>query len=126
MTLPKAERLKLFFDRLQAKDPAVDHDTAMALIASTLKSVEDEFSGIPYNAEEPGTDGRMYPPDERFRYLKWERPGVRCYRQVAHATFVADNGAVEIRARVGSELSRIIFEKQGADGRRVNDYDSAE
>jgi hypothetical protein len=124
--LPKLQRLELFFDRLRAKESAVDHDAAMALLSNTLNGVEDEFSGVAYNPEEPGTDGRMYPPNERFRYPIWERVGVRCYRQVAHATFVAENGAVEIRARTRGELGRIIFEKPGRDGRRVSDYDSTE
>jgi hypothetical protein len=121
--LSKGERLAVFFQRLQGREPAASHSEAMALLVVTLNAVEDEFSGVAYNPEEPGTDGRMYPPNERFRYTKWERPGVSCYRQVAHATFVADNGAVEIRLRVGSELGRIIFEKQGKDGRKVSDYD---
>jgi len=124
--LPKAQRLALFCDRLKQKDPAANHDEAMTLLVSTLHDVEDEFSGVPYNPEEPGTDGRMYPPNDRFRYPKWERPGVRCYHQVAHATFVAENGALEIRARTGSDLGRIIFEKQGQDGRRVSDHDATE
>jgi hypothetical protein len=123
--LSKRERLAVFFQRLLEREPAARHDEAMALIVTTLNGVEDEFSDVPYNPEEPGTDGRMYPPNERFRYPKWERAGVACYRQVAHATFVAGNGAVEIRLRTGSELGRIIFEKAGKDGRKVSDHDSS-
>jgi hypothetical protein len=125
-SLPKVERLALFRQRLQESRPAVNHEEAMVLLARTLNGVEDEFSGVPYNPEEPGTDGRMYPPHERFRYLKWECASVRCYRQVAHATFVADNGAVEIRSRKGAELGEVIFSKPGQDGREVSAYDSSE
>jgi hypothetical protein len=124
--LSKAQRLTLFIERLTAEAPASTHDEAMALLTTTLHGVEDEFSGVPYDPEEAGTDGRMYPPNERFRYPKWERPEIRCYRQVAHAVFIGANGAVEIRIRAGSDLGRIIFEKPGADGRRVSDDDSAE
>jgi hypothetical protein len=124
--LPKLQRLELFLDRLRGKESASDHDAAMALLSNTLNGVEDEVSGVPYNSEEPGSDGRMYPPNARFRYPKWEQAGIRCYRQVAHATFIANNGAVEIRARTGSELGQIIFEKPGRDGRRVSDYGSIE
>jgi hypothetical protein len=124
--MAKLQRLTIFFERLRAAHPAVNHDEAMALLSATLNSVEDEFSGVPYNPAEPGTDGRMYPPAEQFRYLKWERPGVRCYRQTAHATFVADNGAIEIRLRQGAELGEIRFEKEGADGRKVNSYDPSQ
>jgi hypothetical protein len=123
---PKAQRLNVFFSRLKAKEPAANHAEALALLASTLNGVEDEFSGVPYNPEEPGNDGRMYPPDDRFRYTKWECPGVRCYRQVAHATFTADNGAIAIRRRTGGELGGIIFEKPGKDGKKVSDYDSSQ
>jgi len=119
MILSKAQRLRVFLEHLQAEVSAADHDEAMALIASTLNKVEDEFSGVSYNPDEPGTDGRMYPPNERFRYSKWERHGVRCYRQTAHATFVGANGAVEIRSRKGGELEEVVFEKPGKDGRRV-------
>jgi hypothetical protein len=122
--MPMRERLKLFLQRLNAAKPAADHDSAMALIAATLVVVEDEFSGVPYNPDEPGADGRMYPPKVQFRYSAWERPGVRCYRHTAHATFVAANGAIEIRSRRGIDLGAVVFEKQGTDGKKVSDYDS--
>jgi hypothetical protein len=107
--------LKLFLERLHGAEPAADHDAAMLLIAATLMAVEDEFSGVSYNPDEPGGDGRMYPPKAMFRYTAWERPGVRCYRQTAHATFVAANGAIEIRSRRGNELGAAVFAKQGTD-----------
>jgi hypothetical protein len=122
--LSKGERLTIFFQLLQEAEAVASHDDALALLSKVLNSVEDDFSGVGYNPEEPGTDGRMYPPNERFRYPKWERAGISCYRQVAHATFVADSGAVEIRLRAGSELGRILFEKPGKDGRRVSAYDT--
>jgi hypothetical protein len=125
-SLSKKERLLHFLHRLGEARPPANHDEAMALLASTLNDVENEFSGVPYDLEEQGTDGRMYPPNARFRFLKWERNGVRCYRQVAHATFVADNGAMEIRLRSAGDLGNAIFEKQGKDGRKVSQYDSSE
>ncbi len=123
--LPMRDRLNLFLERLHAAEAAADHDAAMVLMAATLMAVEDEFSGVPYNPDEPGGDGRMYPPKAQFRYTAWERSGVRCYRQTAHATFVAANGAVEIRARRGNELGAVVFEKQGTDGKKVSDHDPA-
>jgi hypothetical protein len=122
--LTKPQRLQYFYDRLDEAPHASNHDEAMKLLADTLNGVENEFSGVPYNPEEPGTDGRMYPPNEKFRYTKWERPGVHCYRQTRHATFVADNGAIEIRSRSGMELSETpSYEKPGNDKRKVRDYD---
>jgi len=120
--LSKRLRLDFAFDRLTVAAPATDHDEALRLIAAILNAVEDEFSGVPYNPDEPGSDGRMYPPDERFRYKNWQRLGVRCYRQVAHATFIADKGALVIRSRTGSKLGAILFDKPGCDGRTVEEY----
>jgi hypothetical protein len=119
--LPKKDRLELFFHRVREIEPAANHDEAMALLASTLNAIEDEFSGVPYNPDEPGTDGRMYAPKEIYRYPAWERSGIRCYRQVGHATFIADNGAIEIRPRKRGELADPSFEKAGKDGRKVSD-----
>jgi hypothetical protein len=121
----KRERLNLVYNRLDNEQPAANHDEALTLIARVLNEVEDEFSGVPYNPDEPGTDGRMYPPNTRFRYKNWERPGIHCYRQVAHATFIAENGALEIRSRSGTELGNILYEKPGKDGKKVSDYDSS-
>ena len=124
--LTKSNRLSVFYSRLGEAASAGNHDEGLALITKILHAVEDEFSGVAYNPEELGTDGRMYPPNVRFRYKDWERPNVCCYRQVAHATFIADNGAIEIRARLGADLGSILFEKPGQDGKKVSDYDSSQ
>ncbi len=97
--LSKPERLKLLFDRLTQCEPATDCDEALALISALLREIEDQFSGIPYDPAEGGSDGRLYAPVEHYRRPKAERPGVRCYWQVAHATFLADNGAIGMRPR---------------------------
>lgn len=111
---------------MKAAPPVATHDEAKALVDGTLNGVEDEFSGVPFDEERAGTDGRMYPPSEKFLDTKWSNRNVRCYRQTAHATFIAENGAIEIRPRRGHELGPIRFEKQGRDGRKVSDYDSSE
>jgi hypothetical protein len=86
-----------------------------------LTAVEDEYSGVPGGSDQSLTKGRMYPPDERFRYAKWERAGVRCYLQTVHATFVGDNGSIEIRQRKEKQLGEIVFAKPGKDGRKISD-----
>lgn len=124
--LSRRARLAEFFRRLLAALPPATHDQAMQLMADTLNAVEDEFSGIAYDPAETGTDGRMYAPKEQYRRPNEECPGVRCYRQVAHKTLVADNGAVEIRARVkqGDEVvETVLLEKAGHDGRKVADHE---
>ncbi len=122
--LSKTERLKLLYEYLSQCEPATDYDSALALISATLMEIEDQYSGVPYDPAEAGVDGRMYAPAERYRRAQWERLGVRCYWQVAHATFLADNGAIEVRPRVGANLGAISFEKAGKDGRKVSDYES--
>ncbi len=121
---PRRQRLELVYQCLSLRAPAANHDSALEMLAVTLNGVEDVYSGVPYNLENPSSDGRMYPPNMKYRYSAWERPGIRCYRQTAHATFIADNGAVEIRERQGNDLGAVTFEKAGQDGRKVSDYDS--
>ncbi len=93
-------------------------------MAGTLNGVENEFSGIAYDPERSGADGRLYPPDEQYRDPKWESPGLRCYRQRAHMTIIAANGAIEIRERNVGELGAIILGNAGNDGRKVSNYDA--
>ena len=123
MVLSKRQRLALFVECLSRRGPVADHDEAMSLLERTLNEIENLFSGIPYDSAEPGTDGRMYPPRAAFRSIKLERPEIRCYRQFAHLTFIADNGAVEIRSRIGVDLGPILFEPPGKNGKKVSDYD---
>lgn len=125
--LEKQARLREFFARLAAASPADTHDAAFLLLSTTLNAVEDELSGIPYDPTEAGNDGRMYPPDEEFRAVSGERPGIRCYRQLRHHTLIADNGAIEIRERrrsqTGEKLETVVFAKAGRDGKEVADYE---
>ncbi len=125
--LPRRARLEEFFRRLLVAPPATSYDEAMQLMADTLGAVEDEFSGIAYDPAETGTHGRLYPPKEQYRRPESERPGMRCYRQVAHKTFVAENGAIEIRTLVrqgDAVVETVVFEKEGHDGRKVADHES--
>ncbi len=123
--LPKWARLEIFYHRLRIESSATSGEEAMHSIASILQAVEDEFSGVPYDPGEVGTDGRLYPPKEQYRRPKEERPGVRCYFQVGHKTLIADNGAIEISVRSphGNEyVDTLELDKPGSDGRRVADY----
>ena len=126
-TLPKWARLEVFYHRLRINPIAANGLEAMQFIADILRAVEDEFSGVPYDPAESGTDGRLYPPKEQYRRPKEERPGVRCYFQVAHKTLIADNGAIEISVRSvhGNDyVDSVELDKAGADGRTVSEYDA--
>src|SRR5580704_7216946 len=120
------ERLNEFFHRLTEMSPFGSFDDAWAGLATELHKVEDELSGIPRNFEEVNEappDGRMYPPHMK-REVRSDAPGIRSFRQKRHLTSFADNGAIEIvEVRDGAPLlDHPVFEKPGAEGRRVADY----
>lgn len=124
--LQPRERLEEFFRQLRKRAPFTSFDEAWSGLAEILHGVEDEFSGIPRNMDESveaPSDGRMYPPHT----LREQPPafdGVRSFRQKKHLTFFASNGAIEIVDVKGGQpmLDQPVFEKAGADGRRVADY----
>lgn len=126
IVLPMWARVEVFYYRMRRAPPVSTHDEAMALMAAMLNGVEDEFSGVPYNPDEPGNDGRMYPPDSRFPARRASVPGVRVYRQRGHVTCVGDNGAMETRvvqAEAEGPVEYTMLDKPGTDGRRVSDYE---
>lgn len=114
----KAERLAEFLRRLALASPASTAAEALDLIRKTLDQVEDELTTIPNNGNDPvisRTDGRLYPPlDDMARP---HSPSVTRYRNRGHNTYIGGNGSIEIKTLPGE----IIFQKAGADGRKVSD-----
>lgn len=114
----KAERLAEFLRRLALASPAITATEALDLIRKTLEQVEDELTTIPNNGNHPvisRTDARLYPPlDDMARA---HGPRVTRYRNRGHNTYIGDNGSIEIKTLPGAT----IFEKPGADGRRVSE-----
>lgn len=111
----KAERLDEFFRRLAAAPAAASHDEAFRLLCDTLNRVEDELCDEPYDPSAWTTQDRMYPPQEDAARPVADHPAVTRYRSRGHNSFVAVNGAVEIR----DMSNRALFEKPGADGKGV-------
>jgi hypothetical protein len=111
----RAERLKEFYRRLEALPPFRSAEEAMLKLAETLTAVEDELTSIPNHPENWRSDGRMYPPQEDYRF-ETSHSDVVEYRSRKHSTYVRTNGAIEIRKAVGKTVE---FEKPGADGRKV-------
>jgi hypothetical protein len=85
-----------------------------------LNSVEDEFSGVPFNPRQWATDGRMYPVQEDNIHRLQNRPDVRLLRSRRHLTYIRENGAFEIRGRNAAlGIEEIEIAKPGTDGRGV-------
>jgi hypothetical protein len=84
----------------------------------TLTAVEEEMTRLPNSPETLGSDGRMYPPqDDNLRKVVGRADVIRL-RSREHNTYVRANGAIEIQAIVDK---RVVFEKAGADGKKVWD-----
>ncbi len=115
--MEKGARLAEFFRRMIEAPAAGNADAALGMITETLNAVEDEHSGIPNDPTGPRADERMFPPIERYYFAIEGRPDLDGYRQKAHDTIIAGNGAILIRVR---KTMKTIFEKPGRDGRKVD------
>jgi hypothetical protein len=109
-------RLELFYERLQEAPAASTREEAYALLCATLNAVEDEYSGVPYNPPSWRTDGRLYPPQQDRVYAVDGFPGVLRYNSFKHDTYIASNGALEVRIIATGEVH---FAKAGANGMGV-------
>lgn len=114
--MDKFGRLQIFYERLQAAPAARTHEESYALICNTLNAVEDELSGLPNNPDNFQTDGRLYPPQKDRAYAVDGFPGVIRYRSAKHNTYIATNGAIEVKAVSTNEVD---FTKAGDDGKGV-------
>jgi len=113
----KEERLEEFYRRLETLPTARTFDEAWDQVHTTLNTVEDELSGVPYNPANWRTDGRLYPPHLDGERAETPHPKVRRFRSVAHNTLIGQNGSIEIQTLDGA----IVFSKPGADDRRIMD-----
>jgi len=113
---PKRVRFEEFLRRLAGLAPASSHNEARQQIEQTLNRVEDELSGVPFASDNWRTDGRMYPPKDDSAADVDGMPNVTSYRSRRHETYIAANGAIEIRDAHSNE---IIFRKNGSDGHGV-------
>ncbi len=111
----KSERIAELFRRLAAAPPAATAEEAKSLVDNTLNDVEDELTGIPFDASAWQTDGRLYPAQEDSRRPVAGRPEVVRYRHRSHYTYLGANGAIEIT----SLSQEVLFRKVGADGNYI-------
>lgn len=114
--MEKAERLRIFFERLNDAPLADSCESALILLETTLNGVENQFSGIAFDANALKDDGRLYPPDPKFEQDSGI-PGVRMFRQRGHKTFIAPNGAIRIESNRTDPRTRVVYVRPGADGK---------
>lgn len=114
--MDKYARIRVFYERLQAAPAASTHDESYALFCSTLIAVEDELSGVPNNPNNWLSDGRLYPPQPDRAYGVDGFPDVVRYRSFGHNTYIAKNGAVEVKIIPTNEVD---FVRLGANGKGV-------
>lgn len=112
--LSKAERLQVFYAELAEAAAARTLKEAVDLVANTLLSVEDRFSGIE-RGDGIEDDGRMYPARLDNRRQVHGRPDLARLRSRAHNTYCSEDGAILIVDLRG----RVEFSKTGLDGKVI-------
>lgn len=115
MDVPKAERLRVFYQRLMDAAAATTLDEALEQFVSILDAVEDEMTDVPYDSANWRRDGRIYPPRPDSMRTVPNHPRVTRFRSRKHSTYIGANGAIEIVSAEGT----VELRKPGADGRGV-------
>jgi len=119
----KQERLQGFFRRLDSADAAASFDEGYRLLCDTLDQVEDELSGQPNEPERWMTLDRMFPP-QQDRMSSVAGSDVKRFDSLRHITYIAPNGAIEIRrTRLVAGRVVVFLAKAGSDGRMVSDVE---
>lgn len=128
----KADRVKLFLEKLNFAAPATTGLLAYKLICQTINQIEDGVFGHDYwkpprsFLTEPTTD-RLYPSsyDSMFPVSGW--PDVTMIIHIRELIFISSSGAIQIQKKVEVDTpycdryGKILLDKQAADGSRVWD-----
>jgi hypothetical protein len=113
----KGERVAELVRQLEHSPPAGNAEDPLHLVTTTLDDIEDRFSGVPNDPSSPRADDRIWPPIAKYSFAIEGRDDLDGYRQKGHETIIGSNGAILIRSR---RDVRIILDKAGLDGRKVN------
>lgn len=118
---PKQERLREIFRRMEEAPPSSSFDDAYELLCTTMDEVEDELTGLPNEPERWREIPRLFPP-QMDRMSRIEGCEVYRFDSLRHVTYIAENGAIEIRSlRLAEGQLQIHFTKAGSDGRSACD-----
>jgi hypothetical protein len=114
----KRERIDEIMKRIRVASPFPSGVAARCALERIMKDVEDSLSGIPENPDAATalTDGRMYPPDDRFE-IRSGSTRVRTFKQLRHRTSFGENGALQIIRSDGTFEINLC----GVDGKTVAD-----
>jgi len=115
--MTKGERVAKLVRRLEACPAAGSAEDALRLVTTVLEEIEDRYSGVPNDPSSPMADERIWPPIARDHFAIEGRPDLDGYRQRGRETILGANGAILIRTR---RDARVILDKAGQDGRKVN------
>lgn len=115
MVVPKGERLREIYRRLEEAPAARSFTEMRAQLADIVNAVEDELTDIPYNPVEWRNDGRIYPVQDDNAFIVTEHPRVILLRARRNRIYIGDNGSIEIHNASGD----VVFHKPGSDGRGV-------
>ena len=120
-TFQRAERLNILWVVCNDLPRADNGIFAKLQLDTTLNIVENNFCNLPWNPAEPSD--RLYPAGEDFRRNSGS-DDVATYRNRAHYSHFAVNGAILIEKQLGANA--IVFSKSGADGRNVGDFNASQ
>ena len=115
INMDRKERLSHFIARMLDAAACGSFEEAFDLLTATLLAVEDELSGITFDASYPRDDGRMYPPKGDARRLVPGRPDLQRFRSVGHNTYFSDTGAILIADLSGD----VLLDKPDSNHRRI-------
>jgi hypothetical protein len=115
--LSKQDRLREVFARMANAEPSSTFDEAYRLLCSTIDQVEDEHSELPNKPARWKELKRLFPPGAD-RMSSVEGTSVKRFDSLGHLTYIAPNGAIEIRTkRLIAGNIVVHFSKPGRDGR---------
>ena len=115
---PKGERLNEIFQRMANAPLCTTFEEAYKLLCDTMDEVEDEMTPYPNEPDRWRELPRLFPPqmDRMSTVQQCDQSVVRRFDSLRHLTYIAENGAMEIRALRKAEA---LFAKDDKDGNSV-------